>query len=64
MDGDMWQYSRDLIKPYFSRSGYSDLHRLEAHVDRLLDRVPTDNTTFDLQPLLQNLVSIYPALFR
>lgn len=64
MDGDMWQYSRDLIKPYFSRSGYSDLHRLEAHVDRLLDRVPTDNITFDLQPLLQNWVSNFLPSFR
>jgi cytochrome P450 monooxygenase len=56
MDGGMWQYSRDLIKPYFTRSEYSDLLRLEVHVDRLLDRVSNNGSTFDLQPLLQNWV--------
>ena len=55
-DGEMWQYSRNLIKPYFDRDGYRNLHRLEVHVDKLLELVPTDNSTFDLQPLLQRWV--------
>jgi cytochrome P450 monooxygenase len=55
-DGELWQFSRDLIKPYFTRSGYSDLGRLETHVDKLLELIPTDHSTFDLQPLMQRWV--------
>lgn len=55
-DGEIWQYSRNLIKPYFDRDGYRNLHRLEVHVDKLLELIPTDNSTFDLQPLLQRWV--------
>ena len=60
-DGEMWQYSRNLIKPYFDRDGYRNLHRLEVHVDKLLELVPTDNSTFDLQPLLQRWVIHLPS---
>ena len=55
-DGEIWQYSRNLIKPYFDRDGYRNLHRLEAHVDELFELIPTDNSTFDLQPLLRRWV--------
>lgn len=56
-DGEMWQHSRNLIKPYFDRSGYRNLHRLQVHTDKLLDLLPRDNSTFDLQPLMQRWVS-------
>lgn len=56
VDGPMWDISRDLIKPYFTRDGYSDLGRLEVHVKRLLDLIPCDGSTFDMQPLLQRWV--------
>ncbi|KKY25507.1 putative cytochrome p450 [Phaeomoniella chlamydospora] len=52
-DGEIWEYSRGLIKPYFDRGGYHNLGRLAVHTDRLLDNVPMDSSTFDLQPLLQ-----------
>ncbi|KAL2071164.1 hypothetical protein VTL71DRAFT_12399 [Oculimacula yallundae] len=52
-DGHIWQFSRDLIKPYFSRSDYSNLRRLDVHVDRLLEKIPRDGSTFDIQPLFQ-----------
>ena len=55
-DGDVWKYSRNLIKPYFDRDGYRNLDRLMVHVDKLLELVPLDNSTFDLQPLLQRWV--------
>lgn len=55
-DGEIWKFSRNLIKPYFDREGYRDLGRLEVHVDKLLELVPTDKSTFDLQPLLQRWV--------
>ncbi|EIT83385.1 hypothetical protein AO1008_00435 [Aspergillus oryzae 100-8] len=53
VDGPMWDFSRNIIKPYFTRDGYSNLARLEVFVNRLLDLVPTDGSTFDMQPLLQ-----------
>jgi cytochrome P450 monooxygenase len=56
-DGALWQFGRDLVKPYFDRKGYSNLHRLQVHVDRLLSKVPTDGSTFDIQPLFRRWVS-------
>ncbi|RMZ44931.1 hypothetical protein AFCA_010741 [Aspergillus flavus] len=53
VDGPMWDFSRNIIKPYFTRDGYSNLARLEVFVNRLMDLVPTDGSTFDMQPLLQ-----------
>jgi cytochrome P450 monooxygenase len=56
VDGPMWDFSRNLIKPYFTRDGYSNLGRLEIYVDRMLDLIPTDRSTFDIQLLLQRWV--------
>lgn len=58
-DGAKWQASRDLIKPYFDRAGFSNLERLGKHVDRLLARIPTDGSTVDMQPLFRRWVSCY-----
>lgn len=55
-DGKLWEYSRDLIKPYFNRAEYSDLTRLDVHMDRLVDKIPKDGATVDLQPLFQRWV--------
>ena len=63
-DGEIWEYSRGLIKPYFDRGGYHNLGRLAVHTDRLLDNVPMDSSTFDLQPLLQRWVSNIPNYYR
>ncbi|KUJ09020.1 cytochrome P450 [Mollisia scopiformis] len=52
-DGAKWQASRDLVKPYFDRAGYSNLQRLSQHVDRLLDKIPKDGSVIDMQPLFQ-----------
>ncbi|KAK4240413.1 cytochrome P450 [Achaetomium macrosporum] len=52
-DPPMWEYSRNLIKPYFERSGYSNLSRLEMHVDNLIDLLPSDGSSFDFQPLVK-----------
>jgi cytochrome P450 monooxygenase len=56
-DGERWEYSRNLIKPYFNRTDYSDLSRLDVHVDRLLAKLPMDGSTIDMQPLFQRWVS-------
>lgn len=55
-DGAKWLMSRDLVKPYFERSGFTNLGRLEGHVDRLLGKIPTDGSTIDMQPLFQRWV--------
>nr|QNH68019.1 PfpB [Penicillium sp.] len=52
-DGAKWLMSRDLVKPYFERSGFTNLGRLEGHVDRLLSKIPTDGSAIDMQPLFQ-----------
>ncbi|KAM0802942.1 putative cytochrome P450 [Usnea florida] len=52
-DGAKWQFSRDLVKPYFERAAFSNLERLSTHVDRLISKIPTDGSTVDMQPLFQ-----------
>ena len=56
-DGKMWEYSRKLIQPYFDRDGYRNLDRLEVHCENLVDNIPTDGSTVDMQPLMQRWVS-------
>lgn len=58
-DGAKWQESRDLVKPYFERAGFANLERLSQHVDRLLNKIPEDGSTIDMQPLFQRWVSYY-----
>jgi cytochrome P450 monooxygenase len=55
-DGPLWEYSRNLVKPYFERSGYSNLSRLEVHVDNLISLFPRDGSSFDIQPLAKRWV--------
>lgn len=57
VDGKDWEHSRALIKPLFSRTQIADLHLadFERHVDRLVDLIPRDGSTVDLQPLLARL---------
>ncbi|KAF7587611.1 hypothetical protein BBP40_006992 [Aspergillus hancockii] len=52
-DGSHWQFSRNLVMPYFDRKEYSKLERLEGHVDRLIALFPKDEKeVVDVQPLL------------
>jgi len=51
-DGTMWQHSRKLLKPTFSRANLLDLTPLVAEVDQFLQDVPGDGSTIDLQPML------------
>ena len=53
VDGKMWEHSRALIKPTFARAQISDFTALEVHVSRLLDLIPTDGSTVNLQPLFR-----------
>ena len=56
-DGEFWEHSRALIRPAFARTQVADLDSFELHVSRLIDLIPKDGTTIDLQPLFARLVS-------
>lgn len=55
-DGQKWQWSRDLVKPYFDRGGFANVRRLAPHVDRLICKIPLDGSTVDMQELFQRWV--------
>ena len=50
-DGAAWQHSRDLLRPNFTRSQISDLPMFEKHVSNLIQVIPRDGSTIDLQSL-------------
>ena len=56
-DGETWKRSRNLIKPTFARVQITDLHltAYAVHVHKLLDLIPRDGSTVDLQPLFGRL---------
>ncbi|KAL8688494.1 MAG: hypothetical protein Q9218_005613, partial [Villophora microphyllina] len=52
-DGAYWQYSRNLIKPIFARAQVSDLNTLGCHLEHMMDQIPRDGSTVDIQNLLK-----------
>lgn len=56
-DGPVWEHSRALLKPSFNRANMTDLAALEKYLRMVIDRIPRDGSTVDLQPLLFSLVS-------
>ncbi|KAL9107699.1 MAG: hypothetical protein Q9227_007414 [Pyrenula ochraceoflavens] len=54
-DGAAWEHSRALIRPNFTRSQVADLETFELHVSELIDVIPKDGSTFDLQELFFKL---------
>jgi cytochrome P450 len=50
-DGSRWRHSRDLLRPIFVRSQLNDLSMLESHVEHLIQAIPRDASTVDLQKL-------------
>lgn len=56
-DGPIWEHSRALLKPSFNRANMTDLPTLERYMRLVIDRIPKDGSTVDLQPLFFNLVS-------
>ena len=55
-NGAKWKWSRNLIRPTFSRTEIGDIERMKVHVDRLFQLIPRDGRTFDMQPLFKKLV--------
>lgn len=56
-DGETWRHSRKLLKPSFDLSNIRGLGPLKREVDVLLQELPRDGSTVDLQPLLYAMVS-------
>ncbi|KAL3419543.1 n-alkane-inducible cytochrome p450 [Phlyctema vagabunda] len=55
-DGQLWQHSRSLIRPSFSKDQIADLECLDQHVNAMLALIPKDGTTtIDLQDLFFRL---------
>ncbi len=57
-DGAVWKTSRAMVKPSLSKSHFWDLSKFGEHVDRLLEAIPGDDTTIDLQPLFFRFVRL------
>ena len=50
-DGAAWQNSRELLRPNFVRSQVGDLATFEIHVAQLIEAIPKDGSTVNLQDL-------------
>ncbi|EED20395.1 cytochrome P450 alkane hydroxylase, putative [Talaromyces stipitatus ATCC 10500] len=50
-DGKDWEHSRALLRPNFIRKQYQDLIALEVHVQHLVDLIPKNGETVDLQEM-------------
>lgn len=59
-DGPYWRYSRDLIKPMFAKAQISSFATLDIHLDRMMERIPRDGSTINLQALLKLMVRLPP----
>lgn len=54
-DGPVWKHSRDMLRPCFERHHVADTSVLDKHTTRLIDLLPADGSTVDLQPFFQQL---------
>lgn len=54
-DGAAWQHSRELIRPNFVRSQVGNLDTFEHHVHHLIQAIPRDGSTVNLQDLFFRL---------
>ena len=55
MDGACWANFRAQLQPIFARAQITDLSAFDTHVTRLIDLIPKDCSTVDLQPLFARL---------
>lgn len=54
-DGAAWHQSRELLRPNFVRAQVADLDTFEVHVNHLIEALPRDGSTVDLQDLFFRL---------
>ncbi|KAJ5949971.1 hypothetical protein N7454_001555 [Penicillium verhagenii] len=51
LDGAGWSHARGLLRPQFTRDQVADLALLDDHINHLLDLIPKDRSSFDIQRL-------------
>lgn len=61
-DGSRWEHSRALLRPNFARNQIADIEIYEVHVAALIDLIPRDGSTVDLQSLFFRMVSGDPFM--
>lgn len=54
-EGAAWKHSREMLRPCFERSQVADISIMKKHTDRLINLIPKDGSTVDLQPLFHQL---------
>ena len=54
-DGQPWAHSREMLRPNFSKTQVADLNTFETHVSHLIDAIPRDASTVELQDLFFRL---------
>lgn len=54
-DGALWEHSRALVRPNFTRSQVADLCTFETHIQHLIAKLPKDGSTVDIQKLFFQL---------
>lgn len=55
-DGMQWEHSRALLRPNFARNQITDIEIYETHVAKLIQHIPCDGSTVDLQDLFFRMV--------
>lgn len=58
-DGDFWQHSRNMIKPYFDRSAFANVDRLRPFTEKMLACIPTNGDAVDMQVLMRRWVCLF-----
>lgn len=56
-DGDAWRHTRKLSRPAFAKSRIANLEFFESLVADMIEKIPGEGGTIDLQPLLLRTVS-------
>ena len=54
-DGVEWRCARKILSPAFTASTAPNLRRFNVHIRRLIQKLPLDGSTVDLQPLFHML---------
>lgn len=54
-DGALWEHSRALVRPSFTKSQVADLDTFETHIQHFIHKIPHDHSTIDLQTLFFQL---------
>ncbi|KAI9044289.1 putative cytochrome P450 alkane hydroxylase [Aspergillus affinis] len=51
LDAGGWSHARGLLRPQFARDQVADLNLMDGHISRMIDLIPTDGSSFDIQRL-------------